>query len=876
MHRVLDKPEVTPKARAWLFAIPPTLLLARLLVPSEFAAEVVYLLAPALSVALLVRRWVRDAPGSTAWGLLTLGFGALFAAELYWFAEDQFDFENYPGPGEYASAASLVILTLGLWRSVVRVAPVGDRTGIIDSTSVALAAAAVGWVFIVEPASTAGEMSADEQTWVALLWGLDVALLAVLVRLAFSLRVRPPAYLFLYLGAGGLVALDGGEGVLELSLNTELGPVGDYLEMAAYSCFGLAAVCSDELHRTSASALRYIGVRRIVVLGASALVPLLAETLQPLLGLATTPATAVVLGGAGLAIGALVMVRMAGLIATVRQLADERGRERFTALVEHSSDVVLTVDDEHRIRYASPALQTLWGHRPAAVLGQNLTSLFPAPDAQLVTAQLERAALPGQATLEFESVIARSDHSERSCEVIVANLREHPAVRELVVTLRDITERKELERQLTHQAFHDSLTGLANRALFLDRVEHALRVREDRPGAEVAVIFIDLDGFKQVNDGLGHAAGDDVLEAVGLRLRQAVRSGDTVARLGGDEFVVLLESRAGLSQVLEATERILHVFELPLRAGKLDLAVRASAGAALARPGDTAQDLVQHADIAMYEAKGAGVGGYALFDPDMKRAAAQRIALRSDLDRAIEEKQFWLAYQPIVELRSGRVKGAEALLRWQHPVRGPVSPEDFVPIAEQSGRIVEIGQWVLANACLDAASWQGGSFPVTVNVNVSAVQLRESQLIDRVSSALRAARLAPELLTLEITETAMMEDPETTAAVLGRLRALGVRIAIDDFGTGYCSLAYLKRFSVDFLKIDRAFVSELKADSENELAHNILHMADCLGVASVAEGIEEEAQLANLRSHGCAFAQGYHLGKPMEQAAFARRLRGRE
>ena len=273
----------------------------------------------------------------------------------------------------------------------------------------------------------------------------------------------------------------------------------------------------------------------------------------------------------------------------------------------------------------------------------------------------------------------------------------------------------------------------------------------------------------------------------------------------------------------------------------------------------------------MYEAKASGRAGYQIFDPAMKSAATKRIGLRSDLDRAIEEKQFTLAYQPIIDLKSGRLKGAEALLRWHHPELGAISPAEFVPIAEQSGRIVEIGQWVLEEACRTAALWQAAKTTLTINVNVSAIQLRDTRLVERVESALSATKLAPDRLTLEITETAMMDSPETTAEILKDLRRLGVRIAIDDFGTGYCSLAYLKRFTVDFLKIDRAFVSEVEAHSERLLAHNILDMAENLGVKAVAEGIEGEAQLANLRDHGCEFGQGFFFAASLSPQEFIAR-----
>ena len=850
------------------FAVPVLLVLIRLVSPSEAVGEIAYILVPAWSAGQLLRRRLRGDCPSAAWGLLTGGFACLAIAEFYWYSEDLFDIEYYPGPGEYLNALALLVMTVGFWRTTARVAPVGDKTGIIDATVLALATAVLAWVAIAEPASRSNRLSGDEQAWLMLLLGLDVLLLGTIARLGFSLRARPPAYLFLYLGAGGLVLLDGLESVFEVTLGIQWGGTGDVLEMMCYACWGLAALLPDRAERASANSLHYLGVRRVAALGAGGLVPLSALVVQDVLGVPMTFANVAVLGTAGLAIGLLVMIRMCGLIAAVRELADERGKERFAALVDNSSDVILSVDRALQVSYASPALHSIWGHAPEAVVGNSVQRLFSPSEVESLRGHLERAAASRRGTLEFESMVLRADGGLRDCEVVAANLTDHPAVGELVLTLRDITDRKNLERELRHQAFHDSLTGLANRALFLDRAAHALRMQADQPDHDVAVAFIDLDQFKQVNDGLGHNAGDDVLQAVGERLRTCVRGSDTIARLGGDEFVVLIQRCAGVLGAIDAVERILGVFDLPFGAGGLEVNLRASAGVAIARPEDTAADLLRHADIAMYEAKGSGRSGYQLFDPSMKSAATTRIGLRSDLDRAIEEKQFSLVYQPIVELKSGRLKGAEALLRWQHPERGAISPVDFIPIAEQSGRIVEIGHWVLEEACKTAALWQAAETALTINVNVSAIQLRDARLIERVRSALLGTRLEPGRLTLEITETAMMDSPETTAEILKSLRELGVRIAIDDFGTGYCSLAYLRRFTVDFLKIDRAFVTEVKADSERLLAHNILDMAENLGVTAVAEGIESDAQLANLRDHGCEYGQGYYFAASLSPQDF--------
>ncbi|MGH8581589.1 MAG: putative bifunctional diguanylate cyclase/phosphodiesterase [Gammaproteobacteria bacterium] len=851
-------------------AISGGLLLAQALAPNELVSELVNLATVGFAVAALVERSVRGSPrGSTAWGLLAAGVALLFAAEVYWFWEEQLERETFPSAGEYLNAVALVVIALGLWRTVVRVTPVGDRTGSIDSSVVALALGSLGWLLIVEPAATGGNVSAAMQLWITILLVLDVVVLGVVARLGFSLHVRPPAYLFIYLAAGGLALYDGVESLVEVITDSDFGLAAEFVMMSAYLCWAIAAQCSDRLTPTPASTLHYVGVRRIAVLGASLLVPLGALTALHLDGNSPSEATSAVIGLAGLAIGVLVMIRIAGLVTTVRDVADERGRERFAALVEHSSDVILTVDREHRITYVSPAVASVWGYAPAELMRGSFGVLMTGPDVALASAQLVRtAALANQATLTFESQVLRRDGAIRTCEAVAANLIGRAGIGEIVVTMRDVTDRKALEAELTKKAFRDELTGLANRALFFDRVAHALSRRSMKPAQDVIVLFLDLDDFKHVNDGLGHAAGDELLAAVGQRLQQCVRAGDTVARLGGDEFAILLENRSGLPDAIHATERILEVFSLPIHAGSLDLSVRASIGVAVAPPDVSADQLVQNADIAMYAAKASSQSAYQLFDPSMRTAAVDRIALRADLERALDLQQLHVAYQPIVDLQTGLIKSAEALLRWRHPTRGAVSPAEFIPIAEQTRFILEIGSWVLERACHDTARLQRSGHTVGISINVSAIQLHDSRLVEQVRKTLASAALDPALVTLEITETAMMTDPDATAGVLERLRALGVRLAIDDFGTGYCSLAYLKRFAVDSLKIDRAFVSELQEESERLLAHNILGLADNLRLSAVAEGIETPGQLANLRRHGCDYGQGFHLARPIEIADF--------
>jgi diguanylate cyclase (GGDEF)-like protein len=445
-----------------------------------------------------------------------------------------------------------------------------------------------------------------------------------------------------------------------------------------------------------------------------------------------------------------------------------------------------------------------------------------------------------------------------------------------VGVVQDVTERKRLESELTRQALHDPLTGLANRALFQDRVARALG-RAARQPAAAAVLYLDLDDFKRVNDTLGHAAGDALLAAVADRLLNATRGCDTVARLGGDEFAVLLDHVADPGDALTVVDRVLAALARPVAVGAAHLVPRASVGVAHAAPGMSADDLVRDADVAMYHAKRRGAGGYELFVPAMREAVVVERAFEADLGAALDAGEFRLVYQPILALDGAApaapaaVTGAEALLRWEHPTRGLVSPAEFIQRAERTGLIVAIGRWVLRTACRDAATWpHGAGGPPTVAVNVSARQLADPRLVDDVTDALASARLPAERLLLEITETTLAEDTEATLARLQALKAVGVRLAIDDFGTGYSSLAYLQRFPVDVLKIDKAFVDGVARDeSDAAIVRAIVALAEALGVRTVAEGIEEPTQCAALRALGCAQGQGYLFARPLPPDALA-------
>jgi diguanylate cyclase (GGDEF)-like protein/PAS domain S-box-containing protein len=544
-----------------------------------------------------------------------------------------------------------------------------------------------------------------------------------------------------------------------------------------------------------------------------------------------------------------------------------QGEARFRALVQNSSDAILLVDGSGLVTYQGPSAERVLGYRPEALLGSGLEDLSDPQDLLRLQSQLtEVLARPGLSR-RIELRLRRQDGELVDVEAVLNNLQADPSVGATLVTVRDISERKRFELTLTHQAFHDELTGLANRALFTDRVAHALRRRE-RDSRVMAVLLLDLDDFKTINDSLGHAAGDALLRAVSERLENLVRPGDTTARLGGDEFAMLLVDLPSEESAVVAVERILATLAQPLVIDGREVFAHASIGVAFA--GDETSDpeeLVRNADAAMYVVKTDGKGRYAIFEPHMHAAAVHRLDLRAGLQRAIDNSEFVLHYQPIVSMQTGRIAGLEALVRWEHPQRGLMAPDSFIPLAEETGLVVPLGLWVLDRACRQAAEWARLDPDVTVSVNVSQRQLRRPDFEQDVDRVLRDSGVDPGRVNLEITESAVMSDVESTIQRLQELKALGVRIAVDDFGTGYSSFSWLRQLPVDVLKIDKEFVGELgHREQSGFLVATIIDLAHNLGLRTVAEGIERTAQLDRLRDMHCDLGQGFHVGRPMVAA----------
>jgi diguanylate cyclase (GGDEF)-like protein len=465
-------------------------------------------------------------------------------------------------------------------------------------------------------------------------------------------------------------------------------------------------------------------------------------------------------------------------------------------------------------------------------------------------------------------------------EVIAQDRSHDPAIGGVVLNFRDVTDRKRLEDQLQHEAFHDPLTGLANRALFADRVTHALARAARGPVDQLAVLFTDLDDFKLVNDSLGHAAGDELLTAVGERIRACLRRQDTAARLGGDEFAILVED-ASAEKAEEIALRILDALRQPFSLAARQIFVQASIGTALGGGlGSTltAEELLRNADVAMYTAKSRGKGRHEFFEARMHASALHRLELRERLEAALEADEFVVHYQPVVDLGSGEIAGVEALVRWRQPDGRLALPAEFIPLAEETGLIVPLGQWVLDEACRQARAWQtevAGS--LSMAINVASRQLQDPAFTASLAATVRRSGVRPADLVLELTESALLDDGETTAASIAGMKEVGVRIALDDFGTGYSSLSHLRRFPIDVLKIDRSFVNGIDGDDDGEraLVHSIIRLARSLDLETVAEGIERPAQVARLRALGARLGQGFHFAHPMDPADLAALLRRR-
>jgi len=573
------------------------------------------------------------------------------------------------------------------------------------------------------------------------------------------------------------------------------------------------------------------------------------------------------------------VIRMAGATMERKEEAEfsmRTSEDRFRSLVQNSSDTTFVLAEHGVIIYASPSTASFLGREPVDLVGVRALELVHDDDRQPLEYQLTVHLQSAPVTDPIQFRMAHADGTWRYAEAVVTDLRERPSVGGYVANVRDITERKEAEFLLAHQALHDPLTGLPNRTLLVDRMHEAIARGVRHDGPPPVVMFLDLDRFKLVNDSLGHGAGDELLVLVANRLRAVVRASDTLSRFGGDEFVILCEGMAEQDAVLALADRTMEAFDEPFVLNGEEFHVGVSIGVAFVDDNPSVEELLGDADYAMYLAKSrSGHGRIQLFDQATRAFARQRVHTETALARAIERDELVLYYQPVVEVSSRRAVGVEALVRWQHPTRGLLLPAAFLDVAEQTGLIVPIGTWVLGEACRQVQHWNRSLPPdqqLGLSVNLSGRQLAEPDLVDTVMRTLADADIDPRSLKLllEVTETLLPTDHDEARQHLVDLHDHGIRLAIDDFGTGYSSLRYVRELPISIVKIDRSFVAGVGRSTQDEaIVDAVVKLATTLGLEVVAEGVETSTQFDYLRRVGCSFAQGYLFGHPQPAAAFA-------
>jgi diguanylate cyclase (GGDEF)-like protein/PAS domain S-box-containing protein len=762
----------------------------------------------------------------------------------------------------HAAALQAVAVLLLLWplfRLPTGATTRGRKLALSLDVSILVAAAAIFfWHFVGGPAT-----DGNGNQLIASVGFMTAALVGVLavakVALIGSETLDPTALRAL----GGALAVGGvGAAMPVLLVTRPYLDVSQFIVPVACFAFGLGARRQSigGVTRNRAPARRRYSMLPYLAAAATDVL-LLAAVIQQSADLLLVAAAAV-------AVTALVILRQLTAFQEIDAGLLELGNkeQRFRLLVQNSTDVVTITEPDGTIRYISPAVRRVLGSEPAPMVGTDLALRVHPDDRAAMAGKVAYVAGRPGATATYQMRLAHADGSWRWLDVISANLLDEPSVAGIVSNSRDVTETREVQERLSYEATHDVLTGLANRALFSERVEAAVA----DPAHRVSIVLVDLDDFKTVNDTLGHAVGDGLLVTVADRMRAGVRRSDTVARLGGDEFAILFEGLGG-ADVDGMLTRIADALLEPVQIDGHPLTVRASFGVVDRHGGDDAGNLLRQADIAMYEAKARGEGGCQRYRPGMEARGAQRSRLAARLREALDGHELVLHYQPVVALSDGRISGAEALVRWQHPSRGLLPPGAFIPVAEETGLVAELGRWVLREACRQAAEWlaeYGDRAPGTVSVNVSARQLREAGFAAEVAEALRDSGLPPHRLTVEITESTAVGGGATQKTLQG-LRAMGVRLSLDDFGTGASTLSLLAGCPVDQIKLDRSFVPVPGPDA---IATAVLQLATAFGAEAVAEGVETREQAERLRRIGYERAQGHHFACALPAAELTARL----
>ncbi|GIE84496.1 putative bifunctional diguanylate cyclase/phosphodiesterase [Actinoplanes regularis] len=820
--------------------------------------------------------------GRARWGWVVIGAGVLSwsAGQVYALVEYFPHAGDLPVPSwaDAGYVSMLPLVALGLLMLPSAAQPLAGRVrSVLDGLLVAASAVLVGWVVVVAPRIQPSDQGAG--LYLTLLYPLGDIVIATMI--GYMLPQRRALYrcsadlMFFGLGVAGFAVSDIGYAYLGMIHEYQAGSAIDLGWIIGFGLIIIGAARPRDarpLKSEISPRMRASGVLLpyVAVVGALATSVMFHITHGHVTSFVIWSRSVMIL----LLIGRQVLTLLENreLTRNLEARVEDRTaklharEQRFDALIRHSSDVVTVIDADGRVTFQSESMQRVFGYPAEVFVGRRYTDLVATEVAMRLAQAMRQVAVQPYATATLEVVHTHQDGRKCPSEVIITNLVDDPHVAGFVLNTRDISERKELQEQLVHEAYHDPLTQLANRPLFLDRTATALKRTTD-----LTVLHLDLDGFKRVNDSLGHLAGDQLLVQIADRIKGCVRADDMVARFGADEFAVLIEA-ASNDEAETVARRILDDLDKPVELGARHIHVRASIGLAVAtlldesELADGAEQLLRHADLAMHHAKAAGGGVFTSYRGQMREGLVERLELENDLRAALENRELRLHYQPTVDLDTNQVVGFEALVRWPHPTRGMINPMDFIPIAEATGLIVPLGRWVLEEACRQSVEWTAaaGGRPLKMSVNVSVRQFDQPDFAETVAAVLVETGMPADRLCLEMTESVLMTDTEANLEQLVRLKALGLTLAIDDFGTGYSSLAYLRRFPVDTLKIDRSFVERLGVlAGDTALTDTIVRLGKSLGMATVAEGIEEFGQLAALREMGCGFAQGYYFSRPV-------------
>jgi len=824
----------------------------------------------AIVVCAITARRSERGPLRRAWGSLAVAIGLYTCGDAIGATSWFFGHDPFPGPADFfypcfyvALAAAAVYL---IRAAAVRVPWVQLS---MDATIFAVGFGAFFWFLVIRPAASSAEMDLLKEVLSQAYVTLDCVMLLMLGVLLLTGSGSAGGWSVPLLLLTGFATMFVGDIVWSLAKMRGYYLPGDFQDVMYLTCYvPIAAAGRQQLRAMAAPARARSNAPDTLARALPYAAMLAAFLVLVYLSRGDISGAANVMTMIVFSLTLLLMVRQSVVLradALVRErLAARRVEDRYASLIANASDVIMIVEPDGVLRFASPASERTLGLKPADIIGKSLPELWAGEDAEKLRAFLAEVTAASAGTVGPMELRVERGATSTVVETVGSNLTEDPAVSGLALNFRDISERKALEEQLRQLAFHDPLTLLANRNLFRDRVQHALTLAQCGQNA-VAVMFLDLDNFKNINDSLGHDAGDRLLQAVAQRIVQATRASDTVARLGGDEFAVLMEGIERQSEIGRVADSLIETLNHPFALDGREVRVGASIGVAISAAEAGAEALLSNADIAMYHAKAAGKNRHVTFQPQMQAMLHERLRLEADISRALAEQEFFLEYQPIVDLGTRSLLGVEALVRWRHPEAGILMPGRFIQVVEECGHVARLGRWVLRQACRDMCTWRrsvAGGAGLRLAVNISGRHLQHGELAHDVAQALAESGLEPGNLVIELTESTIMSNTDANLERFQRLKALGVRLAIDDFGTGYSSLSYLHRFPIDILKIDRSFVNNLtNSDNGPELARAVVTLGETLGLETVAEGIELEPQVAALLALGCVAGQGFLFAK---------------